>query len=375
MKQFWVFVNKEFMHIFRDTRTVMILLLMPVVQIILFGFALSNEIKDVKFAVLDHSKDAVTTFITERISQSEYFIFARDISTEEEADYLIKSSQVSLVVVYDNNFRENLVREGKSQISLVVDGSDPNTASGVLRYANSIIASSNEQILSLSGFTPHSGNKPTFIEPVVELLYNPQMKSAYNFVPGVMGLILMLICAMMTSVSIVREKETGTMEVLLASPVRPVIVILAKTVPYFILSVINLATILLLSVFVLGVPITGSIYWLVLASFIFIFVSLSTGLLISSFASTQVAAMLISGLVFMMPVMLLSGMIYPVSNMPYLLQVVAQFIPAKWFIEAVRKLMIQGLPVTSVLKELFIMTSMAAAFTVLSIRSFKQRLE
>ncbi|MDP3399406.1 MAG: ABC transporter permease [Bacteroidales bacterium] len=375
MKQFWVFVKKEFMHIFRDTRTVMILLLMPVVQIILFGFALSNEIKDVKFAVLDHSKDAVTTFITERISQSEYFIFARDISTEEEADYLIKSSQVSLVVVYDNNFRENLVRDGKSQISLVVDGSDPNTASGVLRYANSIIASSNEHILRLSGFTPLSAEKPTFIEPVVELLYNPQMKSAYNFVPGVMGLILMLICAMMTSVSIVREKEIGTMEVLLASPVRPVIVILAKTVPYFILSVINLATILLLSVFVLGVPITGSIYWLVLASFIFIFVSLSTGLLISSFASTQVAAMLISGLVFMMPVMLLSGMIYPVSNMPYLLQVVAQFIPAKWFIEAVRKLMIQGLPVTSVLKELFIMTSMAAAFTVLSIRSFKQRLE
>jgi ABC-2 type transport system permease protein len=353
----------------------MILLLMPVVQIVLFGFALSNEIKDVRFAVLDHSKDAVTTFITERISQSEYFIFERDISTEEEADYLIKSSQVSLVIVYDNNFRENIVREGKSQISLVVDGSDPNTASGVLRYANSIIASSNEHILRLSGFTPHSAEKPTFIEPVVELLYNPQMKNAYNFVPGVMGLILMLICAMMTSVSIVREKEIGTMEVLLASPVRPVIVILAKTVPYFILSVINLATILFLSVFVLGVPITGSIYWLVLASFIFIFVSLSTGLLISSFASTQVAAMLISGLVFMMPVMLLSGMIYPVSNMPYLLQVVAQFIPAKWFIEAVRKLMIQGLPVTSVLKELFIMTSMAVAFTVLSIRSFKQRLE
>jgi len=348
---------------------------MPVVQIVLFGFALSNEIRDVRFAVLDHSKDAVTTFITERISQSEYFIFERDISTEEEADYLIKSSQVSLVIVYDNNFRENIVREGKSQISLVVDGSDPNTASGVLRYANSIIASSNEQILRLSGYTPHSADKPTFIEPVVELLYNPQMKSAYNFVPGVMGLILMLICAMMTSVSIVREKEIGTMEVLLASPVRPVIVILAKTVPYFILSVINLATILLLSVFVLGVPITGSIYWLVLASFIFIFVSLSTGLLISSFASTQVAAMLISGLVFMMPVMLLSGMIYPVSNMPYLLRIVAQFIPAKWFIEAVRKLMIQGLPVTSVLNELFIMTSMAVVFTVLSIRSFKQRLE
>jgi len=156
---------------------------MPVVQIVLFGFALSNEIRDVRFAVLDHSKDAVTTFITERISQSEYFIFERDISTEEEADYLIKSSQVSLVIVYDNNFRENIVREGKSQISLVVDGSDPNTASGVLRYANSIIASSNEQILRLSGYTPHSADKPTFIEPVVELLYNPQMKSAYNFVP------------------------------------------------------------------------------------------------------------------------------------------------------------------------------------------------
>lgn len=363
MKQFLTFAGKEFLHIFRDTRTVMILLLMPVVQIILFGFALTNEITNVKFAVLDHSKDALTNTITERLSQSEHFIFEKSISTEEEADYLIMSSKVSLVVIFGNNFRESLGHIGESQITLVADGSDPNTAAGVLRYASAIIASEARPV-----------NEYT-IEPVVRLLYNPQMKSAYNFVPGVMGLILMLICAMMTSVSIVREKETGTMEVLLASPVKPVIVILAKTVPYFLLSVVNLTTILLLSVFVLGVPVTGSIYWLVLTSFVFIIVSLSTGLLISSFATTQVAAMLISGLVFMMPVILLSGMIYPISNMHVILQFIAQFIPAKWFIESVRKLMIQGLPVSSVVKELAVMISMGIAFIILSIRSFKQRLE
>jgi ABC-2 type transport system permease protein len=375
MREFAVFVRKEFIHIIRDARTVMILLLMPVIQIILFGFALTNEIKDVKFAVIDHSNDPATNYITERLSKSEYFIYQKSISTEEEADFLLKSSAVSLIVEYDNNFRENLGHTHKAQITLIVDGSEPNNASGILRYAGSIIASSTEEIMKLSGFMPSPENTPVTIDPVVRLMYNPQMKSSYNFVPGVMGLILMLICAMMTSVSIVREKETGTMELLLASPVRPVIVIVAKTVPYFIISAINLATILLLSVFLLGVPVTGSIYWLILTSFIFIIVSLSTGLLISSFASTQVAAMLISGLVFMMPVILLSGMIYPISNMPEILQIISRFIPARWFIEAVRKLMIQGLPVTSVFKELAIMIVMGISFIIVSIRSFKQRLE
>ena len=213
------------------------------------------------------------------------------------------------------------------------------------------------------------------LTPDVKLLYNPQMKSAYNFVPGVMGLILMLICAMMTSISIVREKETGTMEVLLVSPVKPLFIVLAKAVPYFVLSFVNLTTILLLSVFVLDVPVVGSLFWLVIVSLLFIFVSLALGLLISSVTSTQVAAMLASGMILMMPTMVLSGMIFPVESMPVILRAISDIIPARWYIQAVRKLMIEGVPVVLVLKEIGILLLMAVVLITISIRKFKYRLE
>ena len=201
------------------------------------------------------------------------------------------------------------------------------------------------------------------------------MKSVYNFVPGVMGLILMLICAMMTSISIVREKETGTMEVLLVSPVRPFFLILSKAVPYFVLSFVNLATILLLSVYVLHVPVAGSLLWLVAVSLLFIFVSLSLGLLISTVTQTQVAAMLASGLMLMMPTMLLSGMIFPVESMPWILQGISALIPARWYIQAVRKLMIQGVDVVNVLSEVAILSGMAVLLITVSLKKFKNRLE
>ena len=201
------------------------------------------------------------------------------------------------------------------------------------------------------------------------------MKSAYNFVPGVMGLILMLICAMMTSISIVREKETGTMEVLLVSPVKPLFIILAKAVPYFVLSFVNLITILLLSVYVLHVPVAGSLFWLVAVSLLFIFVSLALGLLISTVTRTQVAAMLVSGLMLMMPTMLLSGMIFPIESMPAILQGISTVIPARWYIQAVRKLMIEGVDISLVLTEIGILTVMAVLLITVSFKKFKNRLE
>jgi len=368
MRQFYIFVVKEFLHIFRDGRSVLILLLMPVVQIILFGFALTNEVKNVKIAIMDPSRDEASAMITQRLTAGEYFKPYMMITTEDQADGLLKRGDVSLVVTYSERFREKLMHLGSAQLGLTADGTDPNMASSIILYASSIIRSAE---LEAAGKTVPPGG---IAIPNVRLLYNPQMKSSYNFVPGVMGLILMLICAMMTSISIVREKETGTMEVLLVSPVRPFFLILSKAVPYFMLSVINLTTILLLSVFLLGVPVTGSLFWLVIISLIYIFVSLSMGLLISSIASTQVAAMLISGLVLLMPVMLLSGMIYPISNMPGVLQVIAHFIPAKWYIEVVRKLMIQGLPLSSVLTELSVLIAMATLFLTASLRSFRDRL-
>lgn len=369
MKQFLVFVRKEFYHIFRDVRTVMILLLMPVVQIILFGFALSSEVNNVKIAIFDPAKDQATQLITERISASKYFNVVKMISEPGDVESLFKSGKANIVLLYSERFNENLIHTGHAQIQLITDGTEPNTANAVIRYATNIIMTCQQELLQMQ--SPVSSIN---IIPEIKLLYNPQMKSSYNFVPGVMGLILMLICAMMTSISIVREKEVGTMEVLLVSPMRPIYIIISKAVPYFVLSFVNLTTILLLAVFVLGVPISGSLFWLIFISLIFILVALSIGLLVSTLVDTQVAAMLISGMVFMMPTILLSGMIYPVENMPWILRLISNFIPAKWYIMAVKKLMIQGLSIDSAFLELGVLCTMATVFILISLKMFKKRL-
>ncbi|WP_455586393.1 ABC transporter permease [Bacteroides sp.] len=367
MKQFIAFVRKEFYHIFRDRRTKLILLGMPVVQIILFGFAISTEVKNVHVAVLDPSNDVMTRRIIDRIDASEYFTVDRLLHSPQELETAFREGAIELAVVFGVNFADRIYT-GDAQIQIVADATDPNMATTRTNYASGIIASAQQEMI------PAEVSVATIV-PDVKLLYNPQMKSAYNFVPGVMGLILMLICAMMTSISIVREKETGTMEILLVSPVKPLFVILSKAVPYFVLSFVNLITILLLSVYVLDVPVAGSLFWLIIVSLLFIFVSLALGLLISSVTQTQVAAMLGSGLVLMMPTMMLSGMIFPVESMPVILQVISDILPARWYIQAVRKLMIEGVDVVLVMKEIVILAFMAVLLITVSFKKFKNRLE
>lgn len=367
MKQFIAFVRKEFYHIFRDRRTMLILLGMPVVQIILFGFAISTEVKNVRVSVLDPSNDVMTRRIIDRIQASEYFVVDRLLHTPQELETAFREGDTDLAIVFGTRFMDRIYT-GDAEIQLIADATDPNMATMRTNYASGIIASVQQEMM------PAGTSVPTIV-PDLKLLYNPQMKSTYNFVPGVMGLILMLICAMMTSISIVRERETGTMEILLVSPVRPLFVILSKAVPYFVLSFVNLITILLLSVYVLHVPVAGSLFWLITVSLLFIFVSLALGLLISSVTRTQVAAMLVSGLVLMMPTMILSGMIFPVESMPLVLQVISDVMPARWYIQAVRKLMIEGVDISYVLKEVSILSVMALVLITVSFKMFKNRLE
>lgn len=340
---------------------------MPVVQIILFGFAISTEVKNTRVAVFDPSRDISTQRIIEHFRGNEYFIIEDILDSPARINEVFEKGQANLVLVFSDNFNENLIHTGDAAIQLIVDGTDPNQASTILGYAGNIIASYQQELMQ-------EQQVPAQIVPQIRMLYNPQMKSAFFFVPGVMGLILMLICAMMTSVAIVREKEMGTMEVLLASPIKPLYIILAKTVPYFLLSFVNLATILLLSVFVLEVPVAGSLFWLIVVSLVFILVALSIGMLVSSLVRTQIAAMLISSMVMMMPVLLLSGMIYPIDSMPEILQWVSNIIPARWYIAAVKKLMIEGVPVMYALKELCILSVMAFLLIVVSLKKFKVRL-
>ncbi len=366
MKQFAAFIHKEFLHILRDRRTLLIVVGIPIVEIILFGFAISTEVRHVRLAVVCPPQDEMARTITDRFAANPYFDLVEPAASGHDIEGLFRTGRADLVVVFGNNFGENLSSTGRASVQLIADATDPNKATIVMGYASGIIASYGQEA---------ADNTPPMIEAGVRMLYNPQMKSAYNFVPGVIGLILMLICAMMTAISIVREKETGTMEVLLVSPVRPIWIILAKAVPYLVVSVFNLCTILLLSVLVLGVPVAGNPVLFAILCVIFIIVSLSLGLLISSVVKTQVAAMLASGMGLMMPTMLLSGLIFPVESMPLLLRIISAAIPARWFVDAVRKVMIQGLGATDIAKELIILSAMAVILIIISLKKFKVRLQ
>lgn len=367
-KFFMAFVRKEFHHIFRDKTSVLILLVMPILMLVLFGYALNTEVKNSKIAVYDPSRDVVTRAMVEKLQINDYFILKKVLNSASEAEKAFQSGEVSMVIVFSNGFYENLMHGGHAQIQLLADGSDPNTANIITTYASSILSSYQMELMK-------TGKIPYLITPEVKLLYNPSMVAAYNFVPGVMGMILLLICAMMTSVSITREKERGTMEVLLVSPMKPLYVILSKAVPYFFLSLVNLATILLIAYFIMHVPIAGSLFWLILISLVYIFVCLTLGLLISTVVETQMAALIISAIGLMMPVMLMSGMMFPIENMPVYIRWIADIIPARWYIEAIRKLMIMGLGFSAIIQELSILIGMGVVLIVVSLRKFKIRLE
>lgn len=368
MKQFLMFVQKEFYHIFRDPLTLWILLGLPILMLMLFGFAITTEVKNTKIAIYDPSKDMATQTITHKLKANNYFIFTQELHHPSEIETEFQAGKIGLAVVFSDRFYENMLHTGDAQIQLISDGTDPNTATTLTLYATNIIASYQQTVAK--------NTSPLYqITPEIKLLYNPQMKGAYNFVPGVMGMILMLICAMMTSISIAREKEKGTMEILLVSPMKPILIILSKVVPYFVLSMVNLTTILVLSVVVLGVPIAGNLLVLVLIAMLFIFVSLALGLLISALVQTQLVALLISGMALIIPVILLSGMLFPIENMPWFLQLLSNIIPARWFIQAVKKVMIKGVGVSEIMKEIAILSSMAIVLIALSLKKFKIRLE
>ena len=358
MKTFSSFIIKEIKHILRDRRTMLILFGMPLVMMLLFGFAISTDVKDVRIAVVTTSSDQLTRHIVERLNASEYFQLTHHVTTTAEAERLICNQQADIAVVAAHRY------DGSAQIQLILDGADPNMATQQGAYASQIIASE----VANAVVKPH-------VEVVTKLLYNPQMKSAYNFVPGIMGMLLLLICAMMTSVSIVREKERGTMEVLLVSPVRPLMILIAKVTPYFVLSVMILFLILGISNYVLEVPVSGNLLSILCLCLLYIFLALALGLLISVVTNTQLEALLISGMLMLQPSMLLSGMIYPIESMPQILQWVSAVIPARWFISAIRKLMIMGVGMNRILPELIILVGMGLSILIVALKKFKQRLE
>jgi ABC-2 type transport system permease protein len=367
MKQFLSFVKKEFFHILRDKRTLFILFGMPVVQIIIFGFALTNEVKNSAIAIFDGAKDEASQQLISRIEASRYFDIERSLHSYKEVDGAFKSGKIRLAVIIPQQFGQSLQHTNQAHIQLLADASDPNIATTLTNYANTII-------LDYQNDVNRERKMPYTIITEMRMLYNPQLKGAYNFVPGVMAMVLMLVCTMMTSIAIVKEKETGTMEVLLVSPLRPILVIIAKAVPYLLLSIVNIASILLLSVFVLDLPIEGSLLLLVSESILFIITCLSLGLLISTITATQQTAMLISLMGMFMPTVIFSGFMFPIENMPLPLQVVSNAVPAKWFYYIVKAVMIKGLGIEAIWKETLILFGMTVVLLGLSIKKYQVRL-
>lgn len=352
MKPFFSFVIKETKHILRDKRTMLMLFGMPIVMMLLFGFAVTNDVRNVRIIVVMSNTDNATQQVADRLVASEYFTLTKVVATPNEAEKAIRDQKADMAIVFSQDFASR-----KSGYQLIVDGADPNMAQQWTTYANAVINNTEAKAVN------------------TKLLYNPQMKSTYNFVPAIMGTLLMLVCAMMTSISIVREKEKGTMEVLLVSPTKPLMIIVAKLVPYLVLAFTILSIILLMSSFVLGVPIKGSLFWIYVVSTIYILLALSLGILVSTIAETQLVALLISAMLLMMPVIMLSGMMFPIESMPKILQYISAIVPTRYYISAMRKLMIMGTGIEEIYFEVSILISMLIALMSLALAKFNKRLE
>jgi len=361
-------IKKEFLHILRDPRTLLIILGIPIAQILLFGYVITNEVKDADIAIYDKSRDEMTMKLTSKILSSGYFRLKREISSAGEIEEAFRAGEVKEVIVFENGFARKLARGEKAPIQIIADASDPNTARILNSYTRGVVGSFLGEI--------HPETEEAWgVSVATRMMFNQKLKSVFMFVPGVMALLLTLISAMITSLSITREKEQGTMEMLLVSPFRPFHIILGKVVPYVAISFVNTIIIIMLANTVFGLPVRGSLALLLAECMVFIITALSLGILISTVTSSQLVAMMISMVGLMMPTMLLSGFIYPIDNMPLALQVISNIIPARWLITIIKDVMIKGAGFSAVARETAVLAGMTAVFLTASVIKFKIRLE
>ena len=364
--QLFSFVRKEFYHVLRDKKVLLILFGLPVVQVLLFGFVLSNEVKDSRVVIVDQARDGASRKLIDKLDASRYFDVERVSENKADIELEFQEGRIKAAIIFPANFQNDLQHGNKTQLQIITDGTDVNQANTIYGYISSIVFDfASEGSLQLV---------PYRIMPEVRMLYNPQLLGAPNFVPGVMAMVLMLVCVLMTAVAIVKEKEMGTMEILLVSPMQPALVIISKAIPYLLLSLINLITIIALSVYVLDVPVKGNIFLLISVSTLFIGTCLSLGILISTNTDSQQTAMFISLIGMLMPTMLLSGFMFPIENMPLPLQIISNVVPSRWYYTIVKDVMIKGAGFESIWMETLIIGGMGLFFFLVSMKKFKIRL-
>lgn len=367
MKQLLAFIRKEFYHVFRDRRTLLILFGLPIVQILLFGYALSSEVKNIGIAIQDNAQDVNSQEIINRIKTSSYFQVGKPIHDYKDIENRFKAGNIKCAVIFPANFGKDLYRKDGAKIQIIADASDPNTATILTNYLTAIIRNYQQEL--------NPDVKLSYqIVPQVRQLYNKEQNGSLNFIPGVIALIFMIVSTALTSVAVVREKELGTMEILLVSPFKPIMVLIAKAIPYLVLSLINFIIILLLSVFLLNVEIRGSLLLIFAESILFIITCLSLGLLISNVTDSQQTAMLLSMMGMMLPTLLLTGFMFPLENMPWIFQVISKVIPSKYYYTIIKAVMLKGLGFSYVWKETFILAGMSVVLLSIALKQFKIRL-
>jgi ABC-2 type transport system permease protein len=369
MRAFFQFIVKEFYHITRDARTLLVLFGIPFAQLLIFGYAIRTEINDIDLGVLDYSKDYVTQEITNKLISSGYFRLQAYLQNEQEVEKAFQAGKVKQVIVYEPGFAHKLLKEGTANIQILNDASNPNVATMINSYAQGVISDYR------LGLIQKNNINPLLIVNEVQMLFNPEIKSVYMFVPGLIAMLLMLISALMTSVALTKEKEFGNMEILLASPLRSRIIIIGKVIPYIALAFIDGIIVLFLAYTVFGVPLRGSLFLVLAEMILYIITSLAVGIFISTIAKTQQVAMMVSLVGLLLPTMLLSGFIYPIENMPYILQLVTKIIPATWFLIIIKGIMLKGVGIEYLWKETLILFGMMLFFLLVSIKKFKIRLE
>lgn len=367
MKTLLSFIKKEFYHILRDPLTLLIMFGLPVILMAILSYAVSTEIKNIPFVVLDQSKSADSKELIEKLNANAYFELKGSLNTAEEVENAFRKGVCAMSVIIPSDFADAALHSGIADVQVMVDASDPNQASSMVNYFQAVV-------MDFRQTNSKSTETGASINTEVKMLYNPQMLSAFGIVPGLKGMVLILVCALMTSIAVVREKELGTMEILLVSPLKPRVIIFAKAIPYLVISVADVILILLLANLALHVPINGSVFLLMLLALIYIFAALALGMLISTVTKTQQAAMITAGVGLMLPSLLLSGLIFPIEGMPTVLRGISYIVPARWFIEALRDVMIKGLGFEAIWKQFFILLGMCAVLMTISIKKFKTRL-
>lgn len=367
MKQLLVFIRKEFYHVFRDRRTLLIMFGLPVAQIVLFGFALTSEVKNARLIIYDNAGDVNTMQLITKIKASAYFTVEEPAKGYKDIEKAMKRGEAQCALVFPSGFGNDLMHAGKAQVQIIADGSDPNTAKTIISYLTAILTDYQQQLFP-------SAALPYHIVPETRMLYNEEGNGSLIFIPGVMALILMIVCTALTSVAVVKEKETGTMEILLVSPFKPVLVLISKAVPYLILSLANFTLIVVLAVFALHVEIKGSIPLLFLESMLFIITCLSFGLLISNVTSSQQTALLLSMMGMMLPTIIFTGFLIPIENMPQVFQVISNIVPARWYFIIIKAVMLKGLGFTYIWKETLVLLCMTAVLLFIALKNFKTRL-